>query len=170
MVIPKANKHAALALTSNRFSTIHKIFAVTLENRSTNTEGQMNVEGDVVLIYYQEKPAVYARIEAIGPDIKKDWYQVTLLILTIPAQTVTWILREEYINGTPFTMGGQPVRLEGVKGETKKPGKVIPFKKEKRSANPVSLCEVNKNFNAVIGFTIVSCCTLFEKIIVPHEL
>jgi len=61
----------------------------------------------VVLIYYQDKPAGYARIEAIEPDIKKDWYQITLLLLSIPARTVTWILREEYINGAAFTIGGQ---------------------------------------------------------------
>ena len=105
----------------------------------------MNSVSDLVLIHYQNRPANYARIESIEPDIKKDWYQVTLLLLTIPAQTVTWILREEYINGTPFTMGGQPMRLdevkrisvktqsedagssEGKKG-TEKPAKVIPFK------------------------------------------
>ena len=100
-------------------------------------------EGDVILVYYQEKPSVYARIELIEPDIKKGWYQLTLLILTIPARTVTWILRGEYINGAPFTMGGTPMRLEEVKrlsleterekDEGKKvPGKaatVIPFKK-----------------------------------------
>ena len=57
----------------------------------------------------------YARIEGINPDIKKDWYQVTLLLLTIPAQSVTWILRDEYINGASFTMGGQSMRLEKVK-------------------------------------------------------
>jgi len=103
----------------------------------------MTREGDVVLVYYQDRPAVYARIEAIEPDIKKDWYQVTLQLLTIPAQTVTWILRESYIDGAPFTMGGKPMHLEEVKriprkkeGEeaestNKKPerGKVIPFKK-----------------------------------------
>ena len=105
----------------------------------------MNCEGDVVLVHYQDKPAIYARIEEIQPDIKKNWYQVTFLLLTIPAQTVTWILREEYINGTPFTMGGQPMRLDEVKrisveaqsenisssnGKkgTEKPAKVIPFK------------------------------------------
>lgn len=105
------------------------------------------VEGDVVLIYYQEKPALYARIEAIRPDVKKDWYQISLLLLTIPAQPVTWILREEYINGTPFTMGGQGMKIEKIvrtlPGEDrgsrigpaggKKPGrpsKVIPFKKQ----------------------------------------
>jgi hypothetical protein len=97
----------------------------------------MNLEGDLVLIYYQETPTVYARIESIEPDKKKDWYQVGLLLLTIPAQTVTWILREEYINGTSFTMGGQSMRLEEVKRvsqspgreDTGKPAKVLPFKR-----------------------------------------
>ena len=105
-----------------------------------------HTEGDVVLIHYQDKPAAYARIEAIEADVKKDWYHVTLLLLTIPAQTVTWILREEYINGTPFTMGGQPVTLGRVergapereqeekkktpeKTKREKPTKVIPLKK-----------------------------------------
>jgi hypothetical protein len=115
-------------------------------------KGERNQEGDVVLIHYQDKPMAYARIETIEPDIKKDWYQVTLLFLTIPAQTVTWILREAYIHGELFTMGGQPVRLERVekqKTENKKQDtleklqttenpqpavqsvKVLPFKKEK---------------------------------------
>jgi hypothetical protein len=105
-----------------------------------------NLEGDLVLVHHQEKPTLYARIEAIEPDVKKDWYRVTLFLLTIPAQSVTWILREEYINGTPFTMGGQSMRLEGVAppGKESKPGdeilgenaggredrgKIIPFKK-----------------------------------------
>lgn len=74
-----------------------------------------NLEGDVVLIYHQDEPTVYARIESIEPDVKKEWYRLNLLMLTIPSQTVTWILREEYINGTPFTMGGRPIRIEGVK-------------------------------------------------------
>ena len=107
----------------------------------------MGYEGNLVLIYYQDKPALYARIEAIEPDIKKNWYQVSLLLLTVPAKTVTWILREEYINGTSFTMDGQSMRLEEVpriaaEGKSEDPGqslgtegkgnagKVIPFKKE----------------------------------------
>ena len=107
----------------------------------------VNIEGDLVLIYHKEKPSVYARIEDIRPDVKKDWYRVTLLFLTIPARTVTWILREEYINGVPYTMGGDPMRLEKVKQSTfiekaedddqssgqkgtGKSAKVIPFKRE----------------------------------------
>lgn len=81
---------------------------------SRQNEPTPNDVGDVVLIYYQDEPSVYARIESIVPDVKRDWYQVTFLMLTIPPQTATWILRHEYINGTPFTMGGQPLRIETV--------------------------------------------------------
>ncbi len=49
-------------------------------------EQNINQEGDVVLVHHEEKPALYARIEAIGPDVKKDWFQVTLLLLTLPAR------------------------------------------------------------------------------------
>jgi len=103
--------------------------------------------GSLVLIHYQDRPTIYGRIDAIEPDVKKDWYRLTLLLLTIPAKSVTWILREEYILGTPFTMGGQAMRLEGVPPhrpekaaeeapEKTKPksgpahSKVIPFKRE----------------------------------------
>lgn len=105
----------------------------------------MNLEGDVVLIYYHDKPTVYARIEAIYPDIKKDWYQVSMLLLTIPPQIVNWILREEYFNGAPFTMGGVPMLIKEVekavyekeskdtenrdkKRKDEETGKIIPFK------------------------------------------
>ena len=107
----------------------------------------MTRENDIVLIYFEDQPALFARIEEITADSKKDWYQITLLFLTIPAQPVTWILREEYINGASFTMGGQSVRLEkvgrvsykdksedasnlsGQKG-SEKPATVIPFKRQ----------------------------------------
>jgi hypothetical protein len=106
-----------------------------------------NAPGSLVLIHYQDKPTVYARIEAVDPDVKRGWFQVTFLLLTIPPKNVTWILRTEYIQGTPFTMGGQPMRLEMIPSftpasptgedgfasgnrEVAKPGKVIPFKKE----------------------------------------
>jgi hypothetical protein len=106
----------------------------------------MRQEGDIVLIYYQDQPALFARIESIDPDVKRDWFQVTLLLLTIPTQTVTWILRREYIDGGPFTMGGRPMKLEEVKKvksrkapstpgteegvpSREKTPKIIPFKK-----------------------------------------
>ena len=112
--------------------------------------------GDVVLIYFRDKPTFFARIDSIEPDIKKDWFGVQFLILTIPLRTVTWILREEYINGVPFTMEGDPVRIEAVnplpaeldsedrkkrvpqKGSAHQGGKVIPFAKPKKGDRKVT--------------------------------
>jgi hypothetical protein len=69
------------------------------------------------------------------------------LLLTIPAKDITWILREEYIRGSAFTMGGQSMKLEPIppytppavneqdsrtdpkEDGTGKSGKVVPFKK-----------------------------------------
>lgn len=74
----------------------------------------MAVENDVVLIHLEDKPLAFARIENILPDAKKDWYHVKLLLLQIPLQVVTWILKDVYINGTEFTMNGKRMRLEKV--------------------------------------------------------
>jgi hypothetical protein len=86
---------------------------------------------DLVLIHISDQPASYARVEAIEPDVKRGWYQVKLLILTVPLQVVVWILERDQIDGAPYTMGGTPVRLErvvvpaeqqDVDGEPGKPG------------------------------------------------
>ena len=74
----------------------------------------MAVENDLVLVYFEEKPLAFARIESILPDSKKDWYHVKLLLLQIPLQMVTWILKDVYISGTEFTMNGKKMRLEKV--------------------------------------------------------
>ncbi len=72
----------------------------------------MATENDIVLIYLEENPMAFARIEGILPDSKPDWYHVKLLILQVPLQVVTWILRDIYINGETFTMNGKAMRLE----------------------------------------------------------
>jgi len=74
----------------------------------------MTTEKDIVLIHFEDKPLAFARIEGILPDAKPDWYHVTLLMLQVPLQTVTWILRDVYINGETFTMNGKSMRLEKV--------------------------------------------------------
>jgi len=74
----------------------------------------MAAEKDVVLIYFEDQPLTFARIEDISPDIKKDWYHVKLLILQVPLQVTSWILRDIYIDGAEFTMDGKKVRLEKV--------------------------------------------------------
>ncbi|UCG14295.1 MAG: hypothetical protein JSU72_07495 [Deltaproteobacteria bacterium] len=71
-------------------------------------------EGDVVLVHVEDRPAFFARIECIGPDLKPDWYQVNLLVLQMPLVQVTWILRQDYISGNSFTMGGKKILIEPV--------------------------------------------------------
>ncbi|MCF8026474.1 MAG: hypothetical protein K9K82_13430 [Desulfobacteraceae bacterium] len=74
----------------------------------------MASENDIVLIYHEDQPLVFARVEDIQPDVKKDWYHIKLMLLQLPVQVVTWILKDDYINGSEFTMGGQRMRLEKV--------------------------------------------------------
>ncbi len=74
----------------------------------------MAKEKDTVLIFLEDKPLAFARIEDILPDSKPNWYHVKLLILQVPLQVVTWILRDIYINGSEFTMDGKKMRLEEV--------------------------------------------------------
>jgi hypothetical protein len=70
---------------------------------------------DVVLIYMEDSPVSFARVENIQPDHKKDWFQITLLLLQIPLQEASWILKDNYINGDEFHMNGKKMRIETVK-------------------------------------------------------
>ena len=86
-----------------------------LKSAPFGKEEIMARENDVVLIYLEDSPVSFARVESIEPDSKKDWYQIKLLMLQIPVQVVTWILKDIYINGEEFFMGGKRMRLEVVK-------------------------------------------------------
>lgn len=74
----------------------------------------MAKENDIVLIYFEDKPLSFARVEQILPDHKPEWYHVKLLMLQVPLQVVTWILRDRYVMGDEFTMNGKRMRLERV--------------------------------------------------------
>lgn len=110
----------------------------------------MATENDIVLIYFEDQPISFARIEDISPDVKKDWYHVKLLLLQVPLQVVTWILRDIYINGVEFTMEGKKIRLEKVvcpKGmEPPDEEKGIPEEKPegKKAQKVISLADINK--------------------------
>jgi len=110
----------------------------------------MSRENDIVLLYVEENPLVFARIEEISPDVKAGWYHAKLLILQLPLQTVTWILRDSYINGETFTMGGKKMKLERVvcpeNAEKEDPFlKKNLVKKNSRSAKVISLTDMKKN-------------------------
>jgi hypothetical protein len=100
----------------------------------------VNDVGDVVLVHFNEHPAFFARVEDIQPDVKPEWYQIRLLVLQVPLKELTWILRAEYIAGQSFTMGGHPVRIEGlpeVGRFTAPPPDMIP-EGEKEASPPAS--------------------------------
>ena len=69
---------------------------------------------DLVLVHLDRRPAFYARINDINPDVKRGWYRVELLVLTLPSQTMVWTLEEAHLKGEDFTMGGRPVKLEEI--------------------------------------------------------
>jgi hypothetical protein len=119
--------------------------------RMDQGDWHMAVENDLVLIYFEDKPLVFARIEEILPDVKPNWYHVKLLMLQVPLQLVTWILRDVYINGEQFTMDGKKMRLELVQDpeidnaprRDKAPAAKAAGKKSKE-AKVISLADVKK--------------------------
>ena len=76
--------------------------------------GDMFRKGEVLLTYFQDKPGFFVRVENVERDRKKGWWRMTFLILAIPLQTLTWILDDDQMRGSDFTMGGQPLRIERV--------------------------------------------------------
>ena len=93
----------------------------------------MAVENDLVLIYLEDKPLAFARIESILPDAKKDWYHVKLLLLQVPLQVVTWILKDVYVNGNEFTMNAKRMRLQKVESPAEPEASDTPADAETKS-------------------------------------
>jgi hypothetical protein len=106
----------------------------------------MAAEKDLVLIYYEDKPLSFARIEGIEPDHKPDWYHVQLLLLQVPVQVVTWILRSAYIDGAEFTMNAKRMRLEKVQSpRPATPLRDMPdSKKPSRKSAPAKVISLGK--------------------------
>jgi len=109
---------------------------------------------DIVLIYFEDKPLVFARVEGITPDVKAGWYGIKLLLLQVPLQVVTWILRDVYINGGEFTMNGKRMRLEKVVAPTE-PGEMdtLPVKEKKMKKKP----------GETVGAKVISLADLKKK-------
>jgi len=112
---------------------------------------------DVVLIYLEDAPVSFARVESILPDAKKDWYHIKLLMLNIPLQVVTWILKDDYINGGQFNMNGKKMRMETVETPIEdlplsKPAASLDIEKhenkdpdQKSGENIISFADLKKN-------------------------
>jgi len=67
--------------------------------------------GDIVLVAIEKPQSVfYAMVTAISRDdnVKDEWWNVTLAILGVPLQKVTWTLRGPQFTGQEiFTMAGE---------------------------------------------------------------
>ena len=92
--------------------------------------------GDVVLVYMDNNPAFFARVDDISADVKPGWFNVKLLVLQVPLMMVTWILREAYFNGQEFTMGGRPMRIEKVIAPAEEHAESKPEDTRKNQAKP----------------------------------
>ncbi|MEE8400111.1 MAG: hypothetical protein V3S89_13955, partial [Desulfobacterales bacterium] len=85
--------------------------------------------------------------EEILPDAKPDWYHVKLLVLQVPLQVVTWLLRNAYINGEEFTMGGKKMRLERIECPDEVPvvkKEPSPVKRPAAKGKVISLTDLKK--------------------------
>ena len=94
--------------------------------------------GDIVLIAAEEpQMLLYARVEKIERDSsrKDEWWHVSMAMLSIPLQRVTWTLRTEQMTGQEiFTMGGEKRFVKAVefgKDVEKDGGQAEKFEKPK---------------------------------------
>jgi hypothetical protein len=99
--------------------------------------------GDVILVYIEDKPAFFGRIEDVIPDDKPGWVRLKFLILQVPPTLGEWILRPEYVQGNEFSMGGRKIKIEKVVAplaieepepdpESTGSKKVIPLRKQRK--------------------------------------
>lgn len=103
---------------------------------------------EVVLIYLEDTPISFARVESILPDAKKDWYHIRLLMLQIPLQVVTWTLKDDYINGQEFHMNGKKMKIKKVESPVEdlplsRPGN--PSDQKTKQAKIISFSDLKKN-------------------------
>ena len=112
----------------------------------------MTKAGDLVLIYFEDIPYTFARIEDIVPDRKPGWNHVKFLFLQIPLQVVTWILRDSYVNGDEFTMDGKKFYMEKVVSPVEEQSASIPEpgveeieSKSSSKGKVISFADIKKN-------------------------
>jgi len=106
-------------MLTSKFEMLNKLLMAMKQKRKSI------IENDIILIYIEDRPAIFARVEKIYPDVKPGWWRVKLLILQVPVVTTIWILDNDQIRGAEFTMNGTPIRIEVVKApetKTQQPG------------------------------------------------
>jgi hypothetical protein len=93
-------------------------------------------EGDIVLIAIENpKSVVYALVTHIERDEQKkeEWWHLTMHILGVPPQKVTWTLREAQFTGKDiFTMGNEGRFMQAIELNSPTPGGKIRETKNNR--------------------------------------
>lgn len=108
--LQKANKGHALCCPQSR-ERRRKGETTMIANRKALW---MVVEGEVVLIHLNCSPAYFARVDRIEPDVKDGWWKLELLLLTLPVERLTWVIREEHMSGAQFMINEALIRIEQV--------------------------------------------------------
>jgi len=119
----------------------------------------MATEKDIVLIYFEDQPMAFARIEDITGDVKPGWYVVKLLFLQTPLEVTHWILRDSYIDGAEFTMNGKKMRLEKI--VCPEEATVVALEDEKKSLNKTE--KKNSKTKREDGGQVISLSDRFKK-------
>ncbi len=107
----------------------------------------MVVEGEVILIHLDGSPTYFARVDRIEPDVKDGWWKLEFLLLTLPAERITWVIEESHMAGAQFMIGETLIWIEQIRplssGDNHDEGngkpvptgaKVIPFTGRRRDA------------------------------------
>ncbi|WP_457574848.1 hypothetical protein [Desulfolithobacter sp.] len=82
--------------------------------------------GDLVLVVAKEpQMLVYALVTNIERDTSRrdEWWHVSMQVLTVPPQKMTWTLRTPQMTGQEiFTMGGEERFVKAVRFDMDQPG------------------------------------------------
>lgn len=62
--------------------------------------------GDIILVG-MPSGLFYGLVHEIDSNVKKNWYNVSFKLLTIPPLDITWILRQPQMEGEIFTINNE---------------------------------------------------------------
>lgn len=71
-------------------------------------------ENDVAIIYVQEIPSGFIRIDDVQPDDKQGWWLITFTKLEFPLQAMTWKLDDDHVNGGDIFMKGVRIKIQAI--------------------------------------------------------
>jgi hypothetical protein len=88
-------------------------------------------KSEVVLIHLNGDPAYFARVDSIEADLNDGWWKLEFLLLTMPVERITWVIREEHMAGAQFMIGDTLIRIEQVPPIALKEKEIEPGGKER---------------------------------------